>query len=86
MTATLGRLVRFARVSPWRIAVSAVLGVLAVGFGVALMTAAGYLISRAAEQPRFSLTVTIVAVGSSVSRGRSPVTSTSPLMTSHSGL
>jgi ABC-type transport system involved in cytochrome bd biosynthesis fused ATPase/permease subunit len=63
MTATLGRLVRFASVSPWRIAVSAVLGVLAVGFGVALMTAAGYLISRAAEQPPIlSLTVTIVAV------------------------
>ena len=37
MTATLGRLVRFASVSPWRIAVSAVLGVLAVGFGVALI-------------------------------------------------
>ena len=63
MTATLGRLVRFAGVSPRRIAVSAVLGVLAVGFGVALMTAAGYLISRAAEQPPIlSLTVTIVAV------------------------
>jgi ATP-binding cassette, subfamily C, bacterial CydC len=36
---------------------------LAVGFGVALMTTAGYLISRAAEQPPIlSLTVTIVAV------------------------
>ena len=35
----------------------------AVAFGVALMTAAGYLISRAAEQPPIlSLTVTIVAV------------------------
>jgi ATP-binding cassette subfamily C protein CydC len=35
----------------------------AVGFGVALMTSAGYLISRAAEQPPIlSLTVTIVAV------------------------
>ena len=39
------------------------LGVAAIGFGVALMTAAGYLISRAAEQPPIlSLTVTIVAV------------------------
>ena len=34
------------------------LGALAVGFGIALMTAAGYLISRAAEQPPIlSLTV-----------------------------
>src|SRR6185295_2686294 len=63
MTATLGRLVRFAGVAPRQIAAAAVLGVLAVGFGVGLMTAAGYLISRAAEQPPIlSLTVTIVAV------------------------
>jgi len=42
---------------------SAGLGALAVAFGVALMTTAGYLISRAAEQPPIlSLTVTIVAV------------------------
>jgi thiol reductant ABC exporter CydC subunit len=42
---------------------SAALGALAVAFGVALMTTAGYLISRAAEQPPIlSLTVTIVAV------------------------
>ena len=39
------------------------LGALAVGFGVALMTTAGYLISRAAEQPPIlALTTTIVAV------------------------
>jgi thiol reductant ABC exporter CydC subunit len=39
------------------------LGALAVAFGVALMTTAGYLISRAAGQPPIlSLTVTIVAV------------------------
>jgi thiol reductant ABC exporter CydC subunit len=39
------------------------LGALAVGFGVALMTAAGYLISRAAEQPPIlALTTTIVLV------------------------
>jgi thiol reductant ABC exporter CydC subunit len=42
---------------------SVLLGSLAVGFGVALMTTAGYLISRAAEQPPIlALTVTIVAV------------------------
>jgi ATP-binding cassette, subfamily C, bacterial CydC len=44
-------------------AVSILAASLAVGFGVALMTSAGYLISRAAEQPPIlSLTVTIVAV------------------------
>jgi ATP-binding cassette subfamily C protein CydC len=44
-------------------ALSILLGSLAVGFGVALMTTAGYLISRAAEQPPIlALTVTIVAV------------------------
>jgi thiol reductant ABC exporter CydC subunit len=46
-----------------RAALSVLLGVLAVSFGVALMATAGYLISRAAEQPPIlSLTVTIVAV------------------------
>ena len=40
-----------------------VLLALAVAFGVALMATAGYLVSRAAEQPPIlSLTVTIVAV------------------------
>jgi ATP-binding cassette subfamily C protein CydC len=44
-------------------AVSILASSLAVGFGVALMTSAGYLISRAAEQPPIlSLTVVIVAV------------------------
>ena len=44
-------------------AVSILTASLAVGFGVALMTSAGYLISRAAEQPPIlSLTVVIVAV------------------------
>ena len=44
-------------------AVSILAASLAVGFGVALMTSAGYLISRAAEQPPIlSLTVVIVAV------------------------
>jgi thiol reductant ABC exporter CydC subunit len=45
------------------LALSAGLGALAVAFGVALMTTAGYLISRAAEQPPIlSLTIAIVAV------------------------
>ena len=43
--------------------VAIALGALAVGFGVALMTTAGYLISRAAEQPPIlSLTTIIVVV------------------------
>ena len=63
MTGTLRRLATFAGVPARHVAVSAALGVLAVGFGVGLMTAAGYLISRAAEQPPIlALTVTIVAV------------------------
>ena len=46
-----------------RVAFAVLLGALAVGFGIALMTSAGYLISRAAEQPPIlSLTVAIVAV------------------------
>jgi thiol reductant ABC exporter CydC subunit len=45
------------------VALALLLGALAVCFGIGLMTAAGYLISRAAEQPPIlSLTVTIVAV------------------------
>jgi len=44
-------------------AVSILMASLAVAFGVALMTSAGYLISRAAEQPPIlSLTIVIVAV------------------------
>ena len=44
-------------------ALSILMASLAVAFGVALMTSAGYLISRAAEQPPIlSLTVVIVAV------------------------
>lgn len=46
-----------------RVAAAVLLGALAVVFGIGLMTSAGYLISRAAEQPPIlSLTVTIVAV------------------------
>ena len=60
---TLGRLAAVTRPPTAPMALSVLLGSLAVGFGVALMTAAGYLISRAAEQPPIlALTVTIVAV------------------------
>ena len=59
----LRRLIALADVPRWRAAGSVLLGALAVGFGVALMGTAGYLISRAAEQPPIlSLTITIVAV------------------------
>jgi thiol reductant ABC exporter CydC subunit len=63
MIQTLRRLVDFAGVGARRVALSAALSALAVGFGVALITTAGYLISRAAEQPPIlSLTMTVVAV------------------------
>ncbi len=63
MIRTLRRLVSLAGVPAGRVSLSVVLGALAVCFGVALMATAGYLISRAAEQPPIlSLTVTIVAV------------------------
>ena len=59
----LRRLVGIAGFPRWRAALSVVLGALALAFGVALMATAGFLISRAAEQPPIlSLTVTIVAV------------------------
>jgi thiol reductant ABC exporter CydC subunit len=46
-----------------RLVLSTVLGALAVGFGIALMATAGYLISRAAEHPPIlALTTTIVVV------------------------
>ena len=63
MTGTAARLARLGRVPASRVAWSLVLATLAVGFGVALLGTAGYLISRAAEQPPIlSLTVTIVLV------------------------
>jgi ATP-binding cassette, subfamily C, bacterial CydC len=63
MIATLRRLVALAGFPRGRVAISIALGALAVGFGVALITTAGYLISRAAEQPPIlSLTTTIVVV------------------------
>jgi thiol reductant ABC exporter CydC subunit len=63
MTGTLRRLGALAQPPSGPMALSILLGSLAVGFGVALMTTAGYLISRAAERPPIlALTVTIVAV------------------------
>jgi ATP-binding cassette, subfamily C, bacterial CydC len=63
MIQTLRRLVAFAGVRARRVALSVALSALAVGFGVALITTAAYLISRAAEQPPIlSLTMTVVAV------------------------
>jgi thiol reductant ABC exporter CydC subunit len=60
---TVRRLSGLAGVPTRRVALAVLLGTLAVGFGIALMTSAGYLISRAAEQPPIlSLTVVIVAV------------------------
>jgi ATP-binding cassette, subfamily C, bacterial CydC len=61
--ATLGRLLALAGAPRARVASAAVLGALAVVFGIGLMATAGYLISRAAERPPIlSLTVAIVAV------------------------
>jgi ATP-binding cassette, subfamily C, bacterial CydC len=63
MISTLLRLVDCAGVRARRVGLSAALSALAVGFGVALITTAAYLISRAAEQPPIlSLTMTVVAV------------------------
>jgi thiol reductant ABC exporter CydC subunit len=61
--ATLRRLHRLGEISRPRAASCVVLGMLVVAFGVALITTAGYLISRAAEHPPIlSLTVAIVLV------------------------
>ena len=63
MTSTLGRLLALADLPRGRVALALGLGALALGFGVALSTTAGYLISRAAEQPPIlSLTTIIVVV------------------------
>jgi thiol reductant ABC exporter CydC subunit len=63
MTATLHRLVRLADVGKSRVALAVILGSLTIAFGVGLMATAGYLISRAAEQPPIlALTTAIVAV------------------------
>jgi thiol reductant ABC exporter CydC subunit len=63
VTAAVRRLTLLAGVSRTRLALAAVLGVLTILFGVGLMATAGYLISRAAEQPAvLSLTFAIVGV------------------------
>src|SRR6187455_1239740 len=63
MTAAVRRLTLLAGVPRARLALAALLGALTVLFGVGLMATAGYLISRAAEQPAvLSLTVAIVGV------------------------
>lgn len=59
---TVRRLVALAPVGRRRFAASVGLGALAIAFGIALMTTAGYLISRAAEHPDI-LSLTIVIVG-----------------------
>jgi len=60
---TLRRLLGLADLPSGRLAAAVALGALAVGFGVALMATAGYLISRAAEHPPIlALTTTIVVV------------------------
>jgi ATP-binding cassette, subfamily C, bacterial CydC len=63
MSATLRRLLQLAGMPRSRVALSVLLGAAAVAFGIGLMAAAGYLISRAAEHAAvLSLTTTIVAV------------------------
>ena len=63
MTATLRRLLDLSGAPRLRVASSVLLGALTVLFGVGLMTTAGYLISRAAEEPAIlSLTTAIAAV------------------------
>ena len=63
MMHTLHRLTALAHLPARRLTLSVLLGALAIGFGVALMGSAGYLVSRAAERPPIlALTVTIVAV------------------------
>jgi ATP-binding cassette subfamily C protein CydC len=60
---TIRRLAELLPLPRARATLAIALGALAVGFGVALMTTAGYLISRAAEHPPIlALTTVIVAV------------------------
>ena len=62
MNRTLRRLLALGDLPRSRIVLSILLGALAIGFGVALMTTAGYLISRAAEQPPILALTTIIVV------------------------
>lgn len=60
---TIRRLLALSGMSQSRVLLSLALAALAVGFGIALMATAGYLISRAAEHPSIlALTTTIVVV------------------------
>jgi thiol reductant ABC exporter CydC subunit len=56
------RVLRLADLPRGRVALAIALGALALGFGVALIATAGYLISRAAEQPPVLALTTIVVV------------------------
>ena len=62
MTSTFGRLLALADLPRGRLVLALGLGALALGFGVALPATAGYLISRAAEQPPILSLTTIVVV------------------------
>ena len=63
MIETLRRVVSLARPPTGRFALATLLGAAAVIFGIGLMTSAGYLIARAAEQPAIlALSTAIVAV------------------------
>jgi len=62
VTSTLGRLLALADLPRGRLALALGLGMLALAFGVALPATAGYLISRAAEQPPILSLTTIVVV------------------------
>ena len=59
---TVERVLALSGVSRSRALLSLSLGTLAVGFGVALMATAGYLISRAAEQPPILALTTVIVV------------------------
>ena len=59
---TLRRLLALAALPRGRTALAVVLGALALVFGIALMATAGYLISRAAEQPPVLALTTIVVL------------------------
>lgn len=59
---TVRRLLELADLPRARLALAIALGALAVAFGVGLITTAGYLISRAAEQPPILALTTIVVV------------------------
>jgi len=62
VTSTFGRLLALADLPRGRLVLALGLGALALGFGVALPATAGYLISRAAEQPPILSLTTIVVV------------------------